>query len=153
METFADFNFSNEIKQALSIAQSIAKEYSNDKISPAHLLKALLHKDIGLREYLGNIGQDIYYLEEWADVRIESYPKTGKLPEQPRADESSAAVFMEADNIRLKLSKDTVDPLCLIISLSTPGVGFSYEQLKTFPLKPSELINAVVEIEDRMREA
>jgi ATP-dependent Clp protease ATP-binding subunit ClpB len=148
METNDNINFSDELKQVIGIAQSVAKEFSNANFSPAHLLRAILHKDIELLPFLESIGQDIYYLEEWADVRIESYPKTSKLPENPAADKEAAAVFREADNIRLKLSKDLVDPLCILASLCTPGVGFTYEQLKTLPLKPADIINEVVEKSD-----
>ena len=39
----SDFSFTDELKQAIGIAQSIAKEYSNESFSPGHLLKAILH--------------------------------------------------------------------------------------------------------------
>ena len=148
MSTQADYVFSEELKHAVGIAQSIAKEYSNDKISPAHLLKALLHKDIGLIHFLENLGKDFYYLEEWAEVRIESYPKASKVPESPAADDALIAVFTEAESIRLKASKEEIDPVCALASLCTPGVGFSFEQLKTFPLRPEEILQSIVEKSD-----
>ncbi len=70
-------NFTGSLKQAVNIAQSLAKEFSNSEFSPAHLLKALLHKDIGLTELLMALDQDLFYLEEWAEVRIESCAKSG----------------------------------------------------------------------------
>jgi ATP-dependent Clp protease ATP-binding subunit ClpA len=143
-----DYNLSDEVKNAISIAQSIAKEYSNEKISPAHLLKGLLHKDIELIPFLDNLGKDYYYMEEWAEVRIEAYPKGSKVPERPPADESLLTAFNEADNIRLKMGKDEIDAISMLASLSTPGVGFSYEQLKTFPVNQNEIIDAVVEKSD-----
>ncbi len=141
----SDFSFTDELKQAIGIAQSIAKEYSNESFSPGHLLKAILHKDIGLIPFLQSIDKDFYFMEEWADVRIEIYPKTSKIPDHPVADEACITVFMEADNIRLKLSKDAIDPVCVLASLSTPGVGFSFEQLKTFPLNQNEIIDSLVD--------
>jgi len=75
-------NFTGSLKQAVTIAQSLAKEFSNAEFSPAHLLKALLHKDIGLTNLLMALDQDIFYLEEWAEVRIESCPKSGNIPEK-----------------------------------------------------------------------
>lgn len=139
-----EFSFSDDLKNAISIAQSIAKEFSNKYISPGHLLKALLHKDIGLAPFLEGLGKDIFYLEEWAEVRIESYPKSSKVEEIPKADNELLAVLNEADNIRLKLSSDNIDTVCALASLSTPGVGFTYEQLKTFPLRGDEIINSLV---------
>ena len=144
----SDFSFTDELKQAIGIAQSIAKEYSNESFSPGHLLKAILHKDIGLIPFLQSIDKDFYFMEEWADVRIETYPKTGKIPDHTVADEACITVFMEADNIRLKLSKDAIDPVCVLASISTPGVGFSFEQLKTFPVNQNEIIDSLVDNAD-----
>lgn len=147
-----EFSFSDDLKNAIGIAQSVAKEYSNKNISPAHLLKALLHKDIGLISWLKDLDKDIFYLEEWAEVRIESYPKSSKIEENPQADTELLSVIREADNIRLKLSADKIDAICVLASLSTPGVGFTYEQLKTLPLRGDEIINSLVKNSD-LREA
>jgi ATP-dependent Clp protease ATP-binding subunit ClpB len=143
-----EFSFSDELKNAISISQSLAREYSNKNISPAHLLKALLHKDIGLLSFLKSMDKDIFYLEEWAEVRIESYPKNPKIEENPQADAELLSVIREADNIRLKLSVDKIDAICVLASLSTPGVGFTFEQLKTFPLRADEIINSLVKDSD-----
>ena len=70
--------------------------------------------------------------------------KVVKIPETPAGDEAIESVFYEADNLRLKLKKETIDPICVLASLSTPGVGFSYDQLKTFPLKPDQLLDSIV---------
>ena len=139
-----EFSFSDDLKNAISIAQSIAKEFSSKNISPGHLLKALLHRDIGLTPFLESMGKDIFYLEEWAEVRLESYPKSSKVNEIPQADKELLAVINEADNIRMKLSSDRIDNICVLASICTPGVGFTYEQLKTFPLKGDEIINSLV---------
>jgi ATP-dependent Clp protease ATP-binding subunit ClpB len=144
----SEFSFSDDLKNAISIAQSICKEYSNKDISPAHLLKALLHKDIGLITYLKDMDKDVFYLEEWAEVRLESCPKVSRIEDNPQADDAMLAVLNEADNIRLKLSMDKIDAVCALASLSTPGVGFTYEQLKTFPLRSEEVISAYVKEAD-----
>jgi ATP-dependent Clp protease ATP-binding subunit ClpB len=136
------FSLSDDLKNAIGIAQAIARENSNTNISPAHLLKASMHRDFDLRSFLENIGKDIFFIEEWADVRIESYPKSSKVAESPEADDSLTSVIHEADNFRLKLSKEKVDLLCVLASLSTPGVGFTFEQLKTFPVRSDEIISS-----------
>ncbi|TLX71658.1 ATP-dependent Clp protease ATP-binding subunit [Labilibacter sediminis] len=137
-----------ELKRAIKIAQAIAKEFSNNKFSSAHLLKAILHKDVGLISFLEVIEKDNYYMEEWAEVRVEAYPKSSKIPDYPPADESAQAVIAEAENISIKLSKEKIDPLCVLISLCTPGVGFTYEQLKSFNVTHQELLDKVVEKND-----
>lgn len=137
----ADYTLSNKLKEAIHISQAIAKEYSHKNYSSSHLLKALMHKDIGLLKYLESIEQDGYYVEEWAEVRLESFPKTSKIPENPSGDETVEAVLYEADNIKLKLGLDEVTEHCALIALCTPGVGFSFEQLKSFSLTPNEIID------------
>ncbi len=137
-------SFTDSVKKAVHIAQAHAKDFAHSTFGPAHLLKALLHKEVGLRSKLESSGKDIFYMEEWADVRIETYPK-GRPEESPKPDAQAEAVFAEADNIRLKFGSDDIDAIHLLISLATPGVGFSYEQLKTFGLTANELIEDAVE--------
>ncbi len=141
----SDFNvrFSDELKRAVNIAQSIAKEYSHEKISPAHLLKALFHKDVGLTDFLLSLDKDIYYLEEWAEVRIESSPKSARASDNPSGDDQFRSILREADNIRIKLSRDDIDPVCTLAAICLPGVGFTYEQLKSFTLTSQEVLEAV----------
>jgi len=139
----SEYTLSSKLKNVIHIAQAIAKEYSHKEYSSAHLLKALMHKETGLIKYLESIGQDGYYVEEWAEVRLESLPKTTKIPESPSGDESIEAVLYEADTIKLKLNVDEVDEFCVLIALCTPGVGFSFEQLKSFSLTPNEIIDSL----------
>ncbi len=141
-------NYTDELKKVVSIAQSFAKEYQNNSFSGPHLLKALLHKDIGLLNYLISLEKDVLYLEEWADVRIESLPKSGKLDAVIRGDNSIAVIFEEAENVRLKLGKQELDPVCLLAALSTAGVAFSYDELKTYPITSSEIISKYTENAD-----
>ena len=46
-----------------NIAASFAEEYQSDAIYPAHLFKALLHKESGLVHFIENtLDKDYYYL-------------------------------------------------------------------------------------------
>lgn len=139
--TTTDISVNAELKRAISIAQSIAKENMSGQFAPAHLLKALMHKDVGLQNTLMKIDADIYYLEEWADVRIESLPKSNSPRENVSASDEVQSSMEEADSIRLSLNKNEIEPFHLLIALSTPGVGFSYDQLKTFPLRRDVLMS------------
>lgn len=47
------------IKQIFHIAQSIARENYNSTYGASHLLMALMHKDIGLREFLQSIDKGL----------------------------------------------------------------------------------------------
>jgi ATP-dependent Clp protease ATP-binding subunit ClpA len=140
-----DFILTDEAKRVIKIAQAVAKENMNAEFGPAHLLKALLHKDAGLHALLKALDKDIYYMEEWAEVRIEAEKKTPSLNDPVAGNQMIEEVMNEADTIRLKFLKDKIEPLHLLAALSTPGVGFSFEQLKTYPLRREELINAVAD--------
>ena len=140
-----DILLADDAKRVVKIAQAVARENMNAVLTPSHLLKALMHKDAGLQDLLKKWDKDIYYIEEWAEVRIESIPKSPSPKDTVSGDAALEEVMNEADNIRLKLLKDTIEPLHLLAAISTPGVGFTYEQLKTFPLRRDELIQTVTE--------
>lgn len=134
-----DLILAESAARSIRIAQAIARENLNGVFTPAHLLKALLHKEAGLHGLLNELDKDIYYLEEWAEVRIESVPKTTHLREPVAGDALVEEVMNEADSIRIQLSEEEILPLHLLAAVSTPGVGFTYDQMKTFPLRRDEL--------------
>ncbi len=134
-------SFSESLKIAIQIAQSIAKENRNEKFSLAHLLVGLLHKESGLHSFLQALGKDVGYMTEWAEIKIEDCPKSGKVPENIAADDKAAAVFEEADNIRLKLGLDDVTPVCVLAAIVKPNIGFPADQLKSFPLREKEILD------------
>ncbi len=134
-------NLSEETRKAISIAQNVAKDYQNEEFSGAHLLLAILHDDIGLKDVLVGLNQDPGYLKEWAEVRIESYPKLAYIIDEPPADKTVQNVFEDADVVRIKLSKELIDPECLLVSLSKPNLAFTREQLKSLTLQQNQLID------------
>ena len=86
--------YTESLNKAIYIAQAIAKEYGHASISPAHILKALLHKDIELIPILEGMGKDFFFMEDWAEVRIEEYPKSAKPVDEPMPDDKVNAVFI-----------------------------------------------------------
>ena len=140
MPISTQYSFSDSSKQAMHIASQLAKENMHATYGAAHLLKALLHKDLSMLKFLEANGADIYYLEEWAEIRIEQYPRTVKPTDEPGPDESCDALFNEADHLHLKLQYHSIEPECLLIAISTPGVSFAYEQLKTYPITSAQLL-------------
>ena len=70
-------NLNESVKTAIRIAQGISRGYGNGCYTSAHLLKALLHKEIGLHGFIQSLDKDLEYLEEWAEVRIDEVPKQG----------------------------------------------------------------------------
>lgn len=129
------------VKQLFHIAQSIAKENYNGTYGGPHILQALMHKDIGLNEFLKSIDKDPGYFYEWADVRIEEYPKTAHLPDEVGQDDAVDTLIEEADDIRLKLGLDEITPICILTAIVKPQVVFSLQQLKSLPLREHEIFN------------
>ena len=67
--------YTQEVQKALQIAQKIGKEHIHAHYSGAHLLKAMLNRDLSLLKNLEAKGIDVFYLEEWAEVRLEELSK------------------------------------------------------------------------------
>jgi ATP-dependent Clp protease ATP-binding subunit ClpB len=129
------------IKEVFHIAQSVARENYNGQYGASHLLQALLHNNFGLKEFLLNIEKDPGYIYEWAEVRVEEYPKTTHLPDEISQDEKIKIILEEADDIRSKLGLDEVTPLCLLAAIAKPNIAYSLQELKSFPLREHEILN------------
>lgn len=134
-------SLSDSLKQAIQVAQSIAREYQNEKFTSAHLLKAILHKDVGLVPFIDNLGKDIGYIREWADVFIEQTPRASKVPDAIVADERAANVFEQADIVRVKLGLLDITPICVLCALCKPNIGFTSDQLKSFTILEKEILD------------
>ena len=126
--------------QLKTIANSFAEEYCSDAIYPAHLFKAILHKDMELIHFIETeLDKDYYYLQDWADVQMQLAPRAVRPMRDLDLSDESVAVMEEAENYKVKFDLDEATPICVLASLVTPGVGFSFDQLKTLPLTPSDI--------------
>lgn len=141
-------NISESVKLAIRVAQSLAKEYHNPEFTAAHLLKGLMHKDVGLRQFLSSIGKDEEYISEWAEVRIEELDKAATAPDEVKGSPEIAKVFEEADHIRIKLGLDLITPVCVLTALCKPTIGFKPDELKSFPIKERELLDLYIKDEE-----
>lgn len=131
---------SENLKSAIRVAQAFAKENKNEKIGVSHMLRALMHREAGLQDFLKSIGKDTGYIAEWAEVRIDEYPKVNTVPEVPLADEQLTKVIEDADNIGLKLGLDYTDTICVLVALVKPNAAYSLSQLKSLPLREAEIM-------------
>lgn len=134
------WNFDDSATTAIQMAKSVARDNAHGHYFPAHLVKGLLHHDVGVREFLKAKDKDIAYLEEWADIRIEEIPVVGKVAEISYSSEI-ARVFDESDRIRARIGWSQITPLCLLAALAKPGIAFSVNQLKSFPIKENEILD------------
>jgi ATP-dependent Clp protease ATP-binding subunit ClpB len=141
-------NTSESVKLAVRVAQSLAKVYHNPEFTAAHLLKGLLHKDAGMRGFLASIGKDDEYIAEWAEVRIDELEKNTVTQDEVKGSAEIVKVFEEADHVRIKLGLDLITPVCVLTALCKPMVGFSANQLKSFPIKERELLDLYISNEE-----
>ena len=126
--------------QLKTIANSFAEEHCSDAIYPAHLFKAILHKEMGLVHFIETeLDKDYYYLQDWADVQMQLAPRAVRPMRDLELSDESVAVMEEAESYKVKFNLDEATPVCILASLVTPGVGFSFDQLKTLPLTPSDI--------------
>lgn len=139
MDTGVGFiNLDDSVKIALNIALAVARENANEYYTPSHLLKALLHKEVGLRDFLSSIGKDLGYLEEWADVHIEQCLKSTQLSEI-KPSEKIDRVFRAADDARIEFGLFDISPICVLAALAKPGIAFSSDQLRSFPILEKDI--------------
>lgn len=87
------------------------------------------------------MGKDVYFLDEWAEVRIEEEPKASHvLSAEP--DDIIDQIIKEADSVRDLLNEDEISIYSILIALSSPGVGFNFDQMKSFPISRNELLES-----------
>ena len=130
--------------ELVNIAKSFAAEYSSNAVYPAHLFKAVLHKEAGLVRFLEiDLDKDYYYLQEWADVQISLAPRAARPSTDLTLSDESNAVLDEAAEYQKRFSLEECDAVCILASLVTPGVGFSFDALKTLPLTAAEICEKV----------
>ncbi|MEN4760158.1 ATP-dependent Clp protease ATP-binding subunit [Chryseobacterium sp. C39-AII1] len=134
--------YNQEVTKALEIAQKLGRQNLNSTFTGAHLLKAMLNRDLSLLKQLENLGIDVFYLEEWAEVRIDDSPKSpNTFSCEP--DEIIDEIFAEADSVREILGLEDITLFTLMVAISSPGVAFSFDQMKTFPVTRNDLLKDV----------
>ncbi|MDO6761529.1 ATP-dependent Clp protease ATP-binding subunit [Tamlana sp. 2_MG-2023] len=130
----------SELDKIIHIATQIAKEYQHESYGPVHIIKALLHKDFPIFRSLFNHDVDVYFIEEWSCVHLENYPKRSSVSHAISADNQAQAVLEEAEDLNLTLTTEYKPHLSIFIAAITPGVGFSFDQLKSLPVTHTQVI-------------
>ena len=128
----------------LHVAQSFAKDNQSPEIEPAHLFRALLHKSMGLVNFLEDtLDEDYYYLVDWCDIRVRQCDKSPYGMKDAVLSGDSVSVVKEA--MAMQERSGTGEPRVefILAALVSPGVGFTSEQLKTMPLKAEKVLAAV----------
>lgn len=132
------------VGEVIRIARAYAMENTSAAIEPSHIFKALLHKESGLVPFVEkSLAQDYYYLLDWADMRVRMEQKSSRPGADVQLSPAAIEVIDEAESIADRLGLDNVDTRILLASVVTPGVGFSFDQLKTLPITADDVLNAI----------
>lgn len=135
----------------LHVAASFASDNNSPKIEPSHLLRALLHKGMGLIDYIESVlDSDYYYILDWTDIRVGQSPKSPYPMKEAILSDASKSVVKEAMRLAKSLGSDGIDLKMLLYALVSPGFGFSAEQLKTLPLSPETILQSLSANESEM---
>ena len=128
----------------LHIVKSYATYNSSPKVEPAHIIRALLHKNMRLVDFIENtLDSDYYYLLDWADVRMGQTAKSAYPMKELALSEASRSVVKEALRISKELGSEAIDVRTLLAAVVSPGVGFSADQLKTLPISHNAILNVL----------
>ncbi len=128
----------------MHIAQSFATDNKSPKVEPAHLLRALLHKKAGLVNYIEDtLNSDYYYMVDWADMRMQQCDKSPYPMKGFELSREGEMVVNHAIELAEKYGLAEINAPCLLAALVTPGIGFSYEQLKTMPLQAEQVLRTL----------
>lgn len=131
-------NINDTVQSVIRISKGVAREYGNGCYAPCHILYALMQKEIGLHSFVETLFADVTYIREWAQVRVEEYPKENAMADI-MPDEKVKVLFEEADNVRLKWGLLEINPLCVLAAMTVPQTVFSIDELRSFPIKEREI--------------
>lgn len=130
----------------LHLAMSFANDNKSPIIEPAHLLRALLHKDTGMADFIENdLDSDYYYILDWTDMRMSQCMKSPYPMKECILSATAKSVVREAQRIGKSNGGNGLDMKYLLCALISPGVGFTAEQLKTFPLSASTVTDCIID--------
>lgn len=128
----------------LHIVKSFVVDNNSSRIEPAHIFRALLHKNVGLIDLIENrLDSDYYYLLDWADMRLRQTLKSAYPMKEICYSDGAKSVIREAKKLSDKLGPDCLSTYCLLAAIVSPGVGFTADQLKTLPLTSECVIQAI----------
>lgn len=138
-------NLDQSSKELIKIAKAISQKCNHDVYDSSHLLLGLMHKEVGILPFLEYHEQDVDYIKQWAEMRLEELPIIPTYQGIPTAGIHIAKIFEEADHIRLKLGLLEINPFCILIALCKPDIGFSVDQLRSFSLREGALLDLFLE--------
>ena len=128
----------------IHISQAFAVDNKSPQIEPVHIFRALLHKSVGLVNYIeDSLDEDYYYLIDWCDIHIQQCEKSPYPMKKTEFSRDSQTVIKEAISLEEQYGTESHKLEFLLAALVSPGVGFSSEQLKTMPLSREKVLSSI----------
>lgn len=138
----------------LHVAQSFAIDNNSPKIEPVHILRALLHKSAGLVSFIEDtLDSDYYFFLDWTDLRMRQCERSPYKMKGIELSRESQTLIKEAAGMSKECGFQEVDVRVILLALLTPGIAFSYEQLKTLPVKPERIKAVLISGEEAVPES
>jgi len=134
-----NYDLTPELKKAIKTAQSKAREHAQAQFSSGHLLWGLLHEEVGLHPVLEHLNKEVHKMRNWAERRIDRYPKATQLTEHPPGDQWIEQTMREANQFRKKNFVEAIRPVHVLHAICQPGVAFTEDYLRRFPISTQEL--------------
>jgi ATP-dependent Clp protease ATP-binding subunit ClpA len=132
--------FSPSLVSAVRLAKSMAHKEQHNTYGVAHLALAVMLEPTGLEGIISSMGKDVDYIQEWFEVRKETYiaeeNDEGVIP-----DTEVTKVFDEAERSKLKLGTDYIDAICVFTAIVREGVIYENKQLETLLITEQDFLN------------
>lgn len=126
------------------IAQSFASDNKSPIIEPVHIFRALLHKSVGLFNFIEDtLNEDYFYLVDWCDIHMQQCEKSSYPMKKAEFSRESQSVIKEAISLEEQYGIESNRLELLLAALVSPGVGFSADKLKTMPLSKDKILSAI----------
>ncbi len=134
----------SKITQLFVIAKGFAKDYQHAAVSAEHLFSAILHEEMEVVPFLQNdLGKDIAYLKESAELQLRKYPKAPKPLSNPTGDAKVQRIMQEATRVQLLVGELELTPICVLAAICKPNIAFSAARLQILPLDSEEIVKAL----------
>ncbi|MGB3738151.1 MAG: ATP-dependent chaperone ClpB [Pontixanthobacter sp.] len=138
--------FTDRAKGFLQSAQTVAIRNNHQRISPTHLLKALLEDDEGMAAGLiGRAGGDAAMAQNMVDEALAKVPAVsgGGAQQTPGLDNDAVRVLDQAETIAEKAGDSYVTVERLLVALSLASTTTAGQALKEAGLDPHSLNAAI----------
>ena len=143
--------YTKKNQQALTAAQSLAREYSHSALDPEHLLYALIRQEEGIvPAVLTRIGVDPAALGQEVDRLIKAKPRLGTAT-QPGLSAEAASVLDAAEALAADMKDDYISTEHVLLALVGPACPTVASLLKRYGAEYATILEALAGIRGNQR--